>query len=926
MLGVVLFSLILLALGLSGCAATQSIGPRPAPDVLGATEAYLQRYQPGTMPRVFQTSRYFDRQGRLLAERWEEGRRTWVGLDRISPHLLNATIAAEDSTFYSNTGVDPMRIAGAALQNAQEGGVVSGASTITMQLARNLFLGPDDRYTQTVDRKMSEAGFAQELTAQFSKDELLEMYLNLLNYGQLAYGPEAAAQAYFGKSAADLTLAEAAILAGIPQNPADLDLVENMDAAKARQWVVLSLMARHGYLTQAQAEAAYAEDLILNANPDGNDNMAPHFVQFIEESLDEQFGPGYARRAGLQVTTTLDLDLQELAQETVTKNVAELQPKHDLSNGALVALQPGSNEILAMVGSADFANPEIDGQVNVVVSPRQPGSSIKPILYATALNDNLISPASVLWDVPVTYTISADFIYEPINYDAKFHGPVTARTALANSYNIPAVKLVDGLSVPRLLESARAMGIKSLDRDSDWYGLSLTLGGGEVTLLDLATGYATIANRGAYLPPSGILGITDAQGNALQLPPRPEPSQVISPEASFLVTDMLSDNTARSPAFGTNSDLRLSRPAAAKTGTTDDFRDNWTLGFTPYLLAGVWAGNSDGHAMRGSSGLTGAAPIWHDFMEGVLARPDLLAAINAPADPAAWGFAIPAGIERRAECPPGLSCREGGEFFSQKWLQTAGEAGPLADSVALIPTAPVFADRGVGAQWTAYCQTEPALARPVLTLPDRLGLPNAQAGPAAPAETVRLEQTHVLAWSLRQPTAVNLGPCDALGETAAVALAFDVIPDEAPTQVFVDLAAPMDPNAGPVAGEGLVAVTTTELAPGGQGIYNLAEPISHHADCPGNYIIGYVLNASGAAVPGVHITLVDQWGNRADAFTKNGEQDFGRYDFPIHHFANQYTLMIVNDAGNPNSPAVVVNHLQTDGGDAPCHTVNWIGG
>ncbi|MCO6450689.1 MAG: transglycosylase domain-containing protein [Caldilineales bacterium] len=923
--GVVLLIAVALALVLSGCASSQSIGPRPAPDVLGATEAYLQRYQPGPMPRVFQTSRYFDRQGRLLAERWDEGRRTWVGLDAISPDLINATIATEDATFFSNTGVDPVRIAGAALQNAQEGGVVSGASTITMQLARNLFLSSEDRYNQTMDRKMVEAGFAQELTSLFTKSELLEMYVNLLNYGRLAYGPEAAAQVYFGKSAADLTLAEATLLAGIPQNPAELDILRNPDAVKERQWVVLSLMVRHGYLTQAQADAAYGEEIVLNPNADANANLTPHFVHFVEEKLDEQFGKGYARRAGLQITTTLDLDMQQLAQTTVTQKVAELQPKHDLSNGALVALKPGSNEILVMVGSADFTDETIDGQVNVATSLRQPGSSIKPILYATALSDNLISPATVLWDIPVTYTISADFVYEPVNYDDVFHGPVTARTALANSYNIPAVKLVDGLTVPRMLESARAMGIQSLNRDSEWYGLSLTLGGGEVTLLDLVTAYATIANQGLHLAPTGLLAITDAQGNPIDLPARPQPKHAISPQAAYLVTDILSDNTARSPAFGANSALRLSRPAAAKTGTTDDFRDNWTLGYTPYLLAGVWAGNSDGRPMRNSSGLTGAAPIWQAFMEGVLNNPAMLERLGAPADSAAWAFTPPPGLERLPDCPTGLVCREGGEYFTEEWLQAASEAGPLADSVVSVPTAPVYADRGAGALWTAYCQTEPALARPLLALPDRLGLPGRESQPAD-NETVRLEQAHALAWSLRNPTAVNLGPCDRLGEIASVALAFDAVPDEPQTQVFVDLAAAMDPNAGPVAGGDAVAVAVAGSFAPGDYRFGPAEPVSHHNDCPGNYIIGFTLNSSGAAMPGVHIVMVDQWGNRSDAISKSGDIDFGRYDFPIHHFANQYTLTVVDDGGNPISPPVVINHLQADGGDASCHTLNWIGG
>ena len=314
---VVCLMFVLIAGLIAGCIppATNQLGPRPAPDTLGAVEAYLQKYQPGPLPRVFQTSRLYDRHGALLAERWSDGRRTWVPLNRISKHLIDATIATEDATFLTNPGVDAARIAGAALGNAQEGDVVSGASTITMQLARNLFLGDDQRYQQSMDRKMLEAGLAQEVTSLFSKDEILEMYLNLLNYGHMAYGPEAAAQVYFGKSAADLSLAEATLLAGIPQQPANLDLFANFDAAKARQRVVLDMLVRHGFLSQTETDKIHAEQVTLNPAPDQVTNAAPHFTQYVWDVLDSRLGEGAAVRSGLAVTTTLDLKMQELAQE-----------------------------------------------------------------------------------------------------------------------------------------------------------------------------------------------------------------------------------------------------------------------------------------------------------------------------------------------------------------------------------------------------------------------------------------------------------------------------------------------------------------------------------------------------------------------------------------------------------------------------------
>lgn len=917
-----------------GCmpAATQELGPRPAADALGAVEAYLQKYQPGPTPRVFQTSRIYDRHGALLAERWSEGRRTWVPLSRISKHLIDATIATEDATFYTNAGVDPARIAGAALGNAQQGQVVSGASTITMQLARNLFLGPDQRYQQSMDRKVQEAGLAQELTALFSKDEILEMYLNLANYGHLAYGPEAASQTYFGKPAADLTLAEATLLAGIPQQPANLDPLRNLDGARARQRIVLDLMVRHGYLAQADADAVYARPVALNPGPDQVPDATPHFTQYVADVLDARLGEGATARGGLTITTTLDLKMQTLAQGIVARQVKALQPKHDLNNAALVALRPGSGEVLAMVGSADFADVAISGQVNVARSLRQPGSAIKPVLYATALSDNLISPATVLWDVPVTYTVGSGVTYAPANYDGKFHGPVTVRTALANSYNIPAVKLLDGLTVARMLESARAFGIRSLDRSKEWYGLSLTLGGGEVTLLDLTSAFAALASGGQTAAPEPILAVTDVLGrpvgNAVAAPGAAV--QAVSPAAAFQVTDILSDNAARTPMFGASSPLKLSRPAAAKTGTTDDYRDNWTAGYTRYLVAGVWAGNTDGRPMKQVSGIAGAAPIWHDFMEGVLADKTLLAALQASDNPAAWQFTPPPDVEQRPDCPPGGVCREGGEYFSRAWLAAAaelpGDAGPLADSVVKAPSAPVYAALPDGGRWTAYCRTEPAAIRVLLKLPGKLGLSNAAAPAGTEPAALSTDALRAIGWSLRHPTAVDLGACDALEQIAPQALALDPQPGDEVLRLTVDLAAALDPNAGPVPGDTTLPAWTTSPA---DYRYALARPVEHHASCSGNYIVGRVLNREGAPVAGVHLVLVDEWGNRADAVSKDGQADYGSYDFLLNPFANRYTVTVVDESGNPASPPVVVEHLQgaqASGGDSPCHTVDWVGG
>jgi len=951
--------LMLLALLLSGCvAAAPQLGPRPGQTPLEAAEAYLQRFQPGTTPRVFQTTRIFDRRGTLIAELWGEGRRTWVPLKRVSQHLIDATIAVEDSTFYINTGVDTARVVGAALQNYGEGEVVSGASTITMQLARNLFLSAEERFEQSMDRKMLEATLAQELNNLFSKDEILEMYLNLANYSHLTYGPEAASRVYFAKSAAELNLAEATLIAGIPQRPAVLDPFKDLPAVKERQRTVLDMMVRHGYLTQDLADAAYRQPVVLNPAPDRRINLYPHYVNYVADMLDARLGPGAGMRSGLTITGTLDIRFQDLAQEIVAKQVKTLQPTHDLSNGALVAMLPYSGEILAMVGSADFNDEKIAGQVNVTRSLRQPGSAIKPVLYATAMDELLISPATVLWDIPVSYPITGSKPYAPVNYDDKFHGPVTVRTALANSYNIPAVKLLEAVTVDRMLRGAEVMGIRSLSKSEINFGLALTLGGGDVTLLELTTAYSVLASDGRSVAPEPILQAVDAYGRPVLNARRPqgEPLQAVRPSTAFLMTDILSDNDARTPMFGANSPLRLSKPAAAKTGTTDDWRDNWTVGYTRFLVTGTWTGNSDGHPMKRVSGIAGAAPIWHEFMEAVLKQPEMLSTIGAPdpSDEETWQFAAPPDVELRDACPPQMKCRKGGEYFSKVWLEAAGEAGPLADSVAQVPSAPVYAWRPDSGRWTAYCETEPAAVRGLLRLPGPLGIPEpgeasagalpvASGGSAhlvsntlqevptpAPAGTSQApRQVDVLkavAWSLRTPTPVNLGPCDSLQQTVRQALQADPRQGDGSLSISIDLGSAMDPNAGPIAG--MLSSPTDNAVPvigssPGDFRFALGQAIQNHSSCPGHYIVGAVLDQLGGRLGGVRIVMVDEWGNRAEAISKTGASDAGQYDFPINSFANRYTLTVVDASGNPISAPVTVEHLQGYGGDSPCHTVVW---
>jgi 1A family penicillin-binding protein len=559
----------------------------------------------------FATTQILDREGNLL---WEiidptGGRRTTVTLSQVDQDLINATIATEDRFFYINVGVDPIAIARAVYYNVSEGEIVSGASTITQQLARNVLINPEERTERTMIRKVKEAVLAVEINRRYSKQQILEIYLNQIYYGNLAYGIEAAAQTYFGKPAADLTLSEAALLAGLPQSPANHDPYVNPDGAKNRRADVLNLMAEAGYITLAEAEAARLEP--LNLRPLGTAFEAPHFVTYVRQELEQIVPPEYIYQAGLKVQTTLDPRLQAIAEEEINNQVAVLAGRN-VTNGALVAMDAENGQILAMVGSRDFRDEAIDGQVNMAISPRQPGSTMKPLTYLAAFETLNYTPGTLLLDVPVEYPDGAGGVYKPRNYDDKFHGAVSLRTALANSYNIPPIKTLEALGIDKLIAMAERLGITTLTED--YYGLSLTLGSGEVPLLEMTGAFQTMANAGKQVQPTAILKITDSFGRPIE-PLRSRPKQTLRPEHAYLITHIMADNEARTPAFGPNSYLKLSRPAAAKTGTTNDFRDNWTIGYTPDIVTGVWVGNTDRSPMIDVSGLSGAGPIWHNFME-----------------------------------------------------------------------------------------------------------------------------------------------------------------------------------------------------------------------------------------------------------------------------------------------------------------------
>ncbi len=616
----------------------------------------------------FETTRILDRDGNLLYEILDPqaGRRTYVPLDQISPYMVAAIISTEDSQFYSHPGFDLLAMLRALWQNYTTGEVVSGASTITQQVARNLLFTPEERASVTARRKAREVMLAAEITRRYSKDVILELYLNQSFFGNLAYGVEAAAETYFNTTSDKLTLAQGSFLAGLVQAPSVYDIYSNREATLGRHRQVLTLMidtsiedgciyvsnAQHPICVRPEDAGAAAAEIINYDFPAPDVTIRfPHWVTFIRAELEQLYDPQTIYRSGFTVYTTLDPRLQQQAQDIVREQVAKLVENRAM-NGALVALRPSTGEILAMVGSADFNNEAIDGQINMSVRPRQPGSSIKPLTYLAAFEKGW-NPATLIWDVPSEFPPSGSPSdprppYIPVNYDERFHGPVTIRTALANSYNIPAVKTLDFVgiyddpSTPQeegLVAFARRVGISTLTRDD--YGLSLTLGGGDVTLLDLTSFYATLANVGNRIQPTGILRIEDHEGVVVYEFEQPEGEQVVHAEHAYLISSILSDNSARSPAFGANSLLNLPFTVAAKTGTTNDFRDNWTLGFTPDIAVGVWVGNADYSPMIDTSGLTGAAPIWNEFIQ--FAQDRLTGGVPSP-------YPRPAGVVDRVVC------------------------------------------------------------------------------------------------------------------------------------------------------------------------------------------------------------------------------------------------------------------------------------
>lgn len=608
------------------------------------------------------TPRFYDRNGELLFELPPIEQKVALEFADIPQTVISATIAVEDDTFWTNLGFDPAAIGAAVIYNVQNSDSRPiGASTITQQLVRHIAFTYEERVGTSYERKIREIMLATVLTQKRSKEEILTLYLNEIYYGNLAYGIEAAAQTYFGKPAADLDLAEASFLAGLPQAPIQWDPYTNFDGAKARQEFIVDLLLEDGAITELDAIVAKAAPLSIKPRISANETsaspvlLAPHFVLYAQQEIERRFGSEAMFAGGWQITTSIDMNIQRMAEAEARQWIdEEWGPAHDVSNAAVVVMKPSTSEVLAMVGSLDYFRDDIDGQINMALAPRQPGSTFKPLTVAAAMKHGWHA-GDVLWDVPIALKIGNGETMTPVNYDGRYHGPMLLRDSLANSYNIPPIQLARDVGLPRLIGVARDMGIHSLSEQPNYYGLSLTLGGGEVPLLEMTNAFSTLANQGRYRPATSILSITNSQGEQVYSAAQngEHSRQVIDEGIAYIITDFLDDDKARIPAMGRGSALEQPFPAAAKTGTTNDFRDNLTIGYTPSLVVGVWIGNTDGRVMQDSSGLFGAAPLWSSVLNNILST-ETLAPTLALADgsPPPAEFTRPSHVIDQEVCLP----------------------------------------------------------------------------------------------------------------------------------------------------------------------------------------------------------------------------------------------------------------------------------
>jgi 1A family penicillin-binding protein len=681
----------------------------------------------------FKTAQIFDRTGQLLWEITDPsgGNRKIVNLSDIAPDAINATLAAEDAHFYDNPGFDPVATLRSAWIDVTGQGT-TGASTITQQLVRNAVLDPNEAHQTTVRRKLREIVLAYQVDQHYSKDQILEMYLNRVYYGNQSYGIEAASEGYFGKSARDLDLAEASLLAGLIQSPSQLDPTRRdvpltgdgiPVQTKDRQRYVLEQMAAHGMITEDQARAAYAEPLTIK--PRTVDLKAPHWVMYVRDQLEQQFGDRTLYQAGLRVYTTLDLNEDEAMQQVLQAN-KDVIAQQGGDNAALIAVDPRTGEILAFQGSLDYNDESIDGQVNVLTSERQPGSSIKPVVYAASFLKGW-APGTSIDDVRTCWEDAPGHQWCPNNFDNQFHGQTTVRTALGNSINIPAVKTLEFVTVPSAVDLATRMGITTWGPDSGkTLGLSLTLGGAEVRPIDMAQVYATFANNGLKVPLVALRQVVDASGNVLYDYQQPQGEQVLDPRAAYMITNILSDPKAKLFTYGRNTPLALpDRPTASKTGTTDNYRDTWTDGYTPDLAIVVWVGNTDGHPMNQALSTMTAGKIWPQAMEASFTVLGL-----QPQD-----FPRPGGLVEQQVCgdtalrPGEPACRQ--DLFIQGQAPPTAAPTPVATAQVTAVVAPPPTEAPAATEAPALPTPPPAPTAP----PQPVQQPTPPPAPVAPPQT-----------------------------------------------------------------------------------------------------------------------------------------------------------------------------------------------
>jgi penicillin-binding protein 1C len=557
--------------------------------------------QPALSPLPVESLRITDRDGVVLREMLssEKGRACWLNKGDVPRMLFSATIAAEDERFYQHPGVDPIAIVRAVYQNVRHLHVVSGGSTITQQVIRNIYHLP-----RNIMGKMSEAWLAMRLERTIPKEDILLQYINRISYGNGTFGIEAASQLYFDKPARYLSLAETAFLTGLPNSPSLSNPYRSMARAQRRETFILAQMLGKNFISRQEYDQAINEPIRISEVD--RKIRAPHFTEMAMRDA----GTGGTHNL-TEIRTTLDYELQKTVELMLQGHIASLK-QHRVTNGAVVVLDNASGDVLALAGSVNFFDSTRAGQVNGALALRQPGSALKPFLYSLGLESGLTA-ADIIPDIPFSTSVAGE-AFAPENYDRKFHGPVRLRTALACSYNVPAVRVADHVGVDALLKRLREFGFASLSQPPSFYGLALALGDGEVSLYELTQAYATLARGGISKPARTVLGLRSLSGELQTEPQSGQGKSVISPQIAYILTSILSDHAARTPAFGFNSAVDLPFPCAAKTGTSKDYRDNWTVGYTPTYTVGVWVGNFDGNPMQTVSGITGAGPIFRDIM------------------------------------------------------------------------------------------------------------------------------------------------------------------------------------------------------------------------------------------------------------------------------------------------------------------------